>query len=190
MMGQGASSAPTESNNNNDNERQEQQQQREKHPSAENIQSLIGYARTNYQENPTESLACLLQALKLNGGQASADAAMDRLRNELGDDIASHVGDYSARMERAVSVVEELLNDQSTFLYQQGNQEFLRMSMEDGSSVVCSKCNDVVSSSRWQQHQQYWCRAIEDGGTFGDDDDEDEGDDGEKSSVPMDIMMM
>lgn len=85
---------------------------------------------------------------------------MDRLRSELGDDVATHVGDYHARMERALRVVRELLEDESTFLYQKGQQDLLRQTMEDGSSLVCSKCNAVVSSSRWQQHQSYWCDAI------------------------------
>jgi hypothetical protein len=161
-------------NNNNDNNSNRRQL-----PQSENIQSLIGYARDNYQENPTESLSCLLQALKINGGQASADSALNRLRDELGDDIATHVGDYNGRMERAVSVVEALLNDENTFLYQQGNQEFLRMSMEDGSSVVCSRCNDVVSSTRWQQHQQHWCRAVQD----------EEAEEEEQEGTAMDVAM-
>lgn len=189
-MGQSESSLPSTGNNNttsNDDEHNQQQHQRAQHPDADNIQQLMGYARNNYQENPTESLACLLQALKLNGGQESADLAMNRLRDELGDDIATHIGNSHKRMERAVNIIEELLADENTFLYQQGKSEFLRMSMEDGSSVVCSKCNDVVSSSRWQQHQQYWCRTIV-------QDEDDNGDDGmeeeeNKPQIPMDMLL-
>ena len=135
-------------------------QQQQQPQSSENIQHLIQYARTNYQQNPTESLACLLQAMDLNTGPGSSNAALSRLRNELGDDIAEHVGNTDARMRRALTIMEELLQDESTFLYQQGNQRYLQQSMEDGSSVVCRHCKDVVSSARWQQHQQYWCRMI------------------------------
>jgi len=125
------------------------------------VRSLIQYARTNYRENPTESLAALMQALTLNGGPDSADAAMARLRSELGEDIADLVGNRSRRMEQAINIIESLLNDTTTFLYEQGNQDLLRQTVEDGSSVVCRRCNDVVSSARWQQHQMYWCRALD-----------------------------
>lgn len=127
--------------------------------SHQRVSDLIGYARHNYQENPTESLAALMEALTLNSGKESADLAMDRLRNELGSDIAEHVGDYHLRMQRAMQIVTELLEDPNTLLYQQGRQDILRQTMEDGSSLVCRRCNAVVSSARWQQHQELWCQA-------------------------------
>ena len=126
---------------------------------SQKIEDLIGYAKNNYQENPTEALAALMQALTLNSGKASADLAMDRLRNELGNDIADYIGSQHLRMERAMSIVQELLEDESTLLYENNQQDLLRQTMEDGSSLVCSKCRAVVSSSRWTQHQQYWCEA-------------------------------
>ena len=62
---------------------------------------------------------------------------------------------------RAMAVVEELLNDTSTFLYAQGRQHILQQAMEDGSSVVCQRCGDMISRERWQQHAEYWCREIQ-----------------------------
>lgn len=135
---------------------------------SEHISDLIQYAHTNYEENPTEALSALLQALTLNSGQASADSAIVRLRDELGEELADHVGNNHRRMERAIAIVEEMLQDESTFLYKRGKQDILRQAMEDGSSVVCTKCNDIVSSSRWQQHQNHWCQALE-----GEDNDDD-----------------
>ena len=125
------------------------------------ISSLIDYARHNYHENPTESLAALMQALTLNSGKASAQHAMERLRHELGDEIADHIGNRHLRMERAIELVQELIQDETTILYQNGQQDLLRQTMEDGSSVVCTRCSAVVASNRWQQHQNYWCDAIE-----------------------------
>ena len=129
--------------------------------SQQQISDWIDYARSNYQVNPTEALAALMQAMTLNTGKASADRAMEHLRVELGDDIMNHVGSHSARMERAMAIVDDLLHDSTTFLYQSGQQDLLRQTMEDGSSVVCVKCNAVVGSTRWQQHQQFWCQAIQ-----------------------------
>ena len=126
---------------------------------SQNIQHLISYARDHYQNNPTESLAALLQAMTLNSGPQAATHAMDRLRNELGDDIADHIGSHTERTDRAMAILQELLEDESTELFRQGRQDILRQTMEDGSSVVCSRCYAVVASTRWQQHQELWCSA-------------------------------
>ena len=62
---------------------------------------------------------------------------------------------------RAMAVVQELLNDTSTILYSRGKQHILQQAMEDGSSVVCTKCGDMISRERWSQHVEYWCRSLE-----------------------------
>jgi hypothetical protein len=124
------------------------------------IQGLLEYARTNYQVNPTDSLAALLEAMTLNtGSRQAADATMDRLRNELGDSVVLAVMDSAERTRRAHAMVEALLADSSTFLYHQGRQDLLRQTMENGSSVVCTRCQAVIASHRWSQHQLYWCTS-------------------------------
>jgi hypothetical protein len=126
------------------------------------IEELIGYARQNYHDNPTESLAALMEALTLNSGRDSANVAMERLRTELGEDISNAIGSHHIRMQRAMQIVSELLEDSSTLLYEQGRQDILRQTMQDGSSVLCKRCHAVVSSARWQQHQAFWCQANND----------------------------
>jgi hypothetical protein len=140
------------------------------HNDRQTISSLIQYAQTNYEHNPTEALSALMQALALNSGPASANDAMNRLRDELGDDIVSHVGSRQARMQRALQIVQELVTDESSLLYQLGKQDILRQAMEDGSSVVCTRCQAVVSNARWQQHQRLWCSAIISTGISSDED--------------------
>jgi len=135
------------------------------------IKSLLRYARSHHQTNPTEALAALMQAMTLQTG--NADAARQRLRQELGEDMANHVLTATSASDRhraARVAVQSLLQDETTFLHQQGRQDLLRQTMEDGSSVVCRVCGDVVASARWEQHQAYWCRAT------ADDDDEMESD--------------
>ena len=61
---------------------------------------------------------------------------------------------------RAMAIVQEMLNDTSTILYAQGRQHLLQQAMEDGSSIVCSNCGDMISRERWRQHAEYWCRGI------------------------------
>lgn len=95
----------------------------------------------------------------MSAGQESADRAMDRVRSELGNEIANHVLDVNDRKNRAVQIVREMLEDESSFLYEQGRQDILRQTMEDGSSLYCTSCGGVVPSARWQQHQSFWCEA-------------------------------
>ena len=130
-------------------------------PRSIEISSLIQYAQSNYEENPTDALSVLMQAMTLNSGQAKANEAMDRIRVELGSDLANHVLDRTDRVQRATRIVQELLQDESTILYERGQQHILKEAMEDGSSLVCTKCNALVSAARWKQHQTYWCDAIE-----------------------------
>jgi hypothetical protein len=129
---------------------------------SQNISDLISYAREHYEENPTESLAALLQAVTLNSGPQAADQVMIRLKNELGEDLSNHIGSHhSVRRQRAEAILRQLLEDQSTELFRQGRQDILRQTMEDGSSVVCSRCNAIVASTRWQPHARWWCSANE-----------------------------
>eukprot|EP00977_Amphora_coffeiformis_P010561 scaffold2482_cov166-Amphora_coffeaeformis.AAC.27 len=145
--------------------------------SSEHIAQLLQYAWTNYESHPTDALLALLQALQLNSGQASATQAMERIRQELGSDIANHVLDRQGRIERAMRMVQQLLADESTLLFQQGNQHLLQQAMEDGSSVVCTKCNGMIPAARWQQHAQYWCSE-----NNNENQDDEEEDDKERSS--------
>eukprot|EP00562_Extubocellulus_spinifer_P034617 CAMPEP_0178686238 /NCGR_PEP_ID=MMETSP0699-20121125/3815_1 /TAXON_ID=265572 /ORGANISM="Extubocellulus spinifer, Strain CCMP396" /LENGTH=248 /DNA_ID=CAMNT_0020331055 /DNA_START=196 /DNA_END=942 /DNA_ORIENTATION=+ len=152
----------TRSSQEQDQQRQQQQQSGGERPGQ--IANLLQYAQTNYESNPTDSLTALLEAMRLSApteesGRAAASAAMERVRSSLGDEIADHVTDVDARQRRAVEVVRRLLEDESSLLHQQGREDILRQTMEDGSSVVCSKCGGVVPSCRWRQHQLYWCEA-------------------------------
>jgi hypothetical protein len=61
---------------------------------------------------------------------------------------------------RAMELVQEMLNDTSTILYAQGRQHLLQQAMEDGSSIICSGCGDMIARERWRQHAEYWCRGL------------------------------
>ena len=73
---------------------------------------------------------------------------------------ASHQLSEREMTLKAMELVQELLNDTSTILYARGKSHILQQAMEDGSSVVCNRCGDMISRERWMQHEQYWCRAI------------------------------
>jgi hypothetical protein len=61
---------------------------------------------------------------------------------------------------RAMELVQKMLNDESTFLYSQGREHILQQAMEDGSSIICTNCGDMISRERWRQHAEYWCREL------------------------------
>lgn len=153
--------------------------QHEQEQQHEEIAHLLQYARSSYTSNPTDALSALMGALTLSSGNAAAHVAMERIRSELGDAVADSISSSSSShyqqqqhqqhysqeesMEmtrRAMEIVEQLLNDKSTFLYAQGRQHLLQQAMEDGSSVVCTKCGDMIKADRIEQHVEYWCRNV------------------------------
>lgn len=171
----------------NPQHQQTQQQQNEE------IANLLQYARSSYVSNPNDALSALMGALTLSSGSnMAAQQAMHRIRTELGDVVADRLNysnqqqqsrqqqqqsyysdDESREMTiRAMEIVEQLLNDESTFLYAQGRSHILQQAMEDGSSVVCTRCGDCIKAERIEQHVQYWCRSIEEEKSYSDGGDE------------------
>jgi hypothetical protein len=148
-------------------------------PQSNDISSLIHFAQSNFDENPTDALSALMQAMTLTSGQAKADQAMSRIRQELGPEVAGHVMDRTGRLQRATRIVQELLEDESTLLYQRGHQHILQQAMEDGSSLVCTKCNGMVPVARWQQHVSFWCESTENATTGAPEESNAENDDDE-----------
>ena len=147
----------------------------------EEIVNLLQYAKSSYTSNPSDALSALMGALTLSSGSNNAaEHAMQRIRSELGDVVAdsispssfhnpnrqqNHQCHYSEEQSRemtrrAMEIIEQLLNDKSTFLYGQGRQHLLQQAMEDGSSVVCTKCGDMIKAERIEQHMKYWCRSV------------------------------
>lgn len=145
---------------------QQTQMQQPQEQQSHQIAQLLQYANSSYSTNPTDALSALMDALTLQNGPTAAQQAMDRIRTELGESVANCVAHHQTLAQRemtlrAMAVIEEMINDTSTFLYAQGRQHILQQAMEDGSSVVCSKCGDMVKAERWSQHSTMWCRAID-----------------------------
>ena len=175
------------------NPQHQQTQQQQQQQQNEEIANLLQYARSSYVSNPNDALSALMGALTLSSGSnMAAQQAMHRIRTELGDVVADRLNynnnqqqqyhqqqqqqsyysdDESRQMTiRAMEIVEQLLNDESTFLYAQGRSHILQQAMEDGSSVVCTRCGDCIKAERIEQHVQYWCRSIEEEKSYSDGD--------------------
>ena len=127
-------------------------------PKKNEIRRLINFAKENYNTSPTDSLSALLSAMTLNSGEAAAKEALEKITTDLETEcVLSPAEQY----QRAIKIMDELVQDDSTLLYEQGNEDILRQAFEDGSSLVCTNCGGLVPRDRWQQHQQFWCSTIE-----------------------------
>jgi hypothetical protein len=41
-----------------------------------------------------------------------------------------------------------------------GSEYILQAAFEDGSSIICKRCQGLVSKDRWSAHCEYWCPSI------------------------------
>ena len=48
-----------------------------------------------------------------------------------------------------------------SILKDEGDEHILQRSMEQGNSVVCVRCGDLVAKDRWKQHKKFWCSKID-----------------------------
>ena len=64
--------------------------------------------------------------------------------------------------------------EKDSILKDEGDGEILRQAMENGSSVVCCKCDALVAKDRWEPHRDKWCPMLSD------DEDSEEGEDKNK----------
>ena len=77
--------------------------------------------------------------------------AAEKLCSQL-EEILS-IDDSSVEAERLCRILE----NQSTLLSERGEEDILRDAFEDGSSVVCTVCGDLIARIRWKQHRDLWC---------------------------------
>ena len=72
---------------------------------------------------------------------------------------------YNAEVGRQTDVARRMVQNllqQDTILQEIGDEDLLRQAFEDGSSVVCRRCEALVPAARWEQHRDVWCSALSD----------------------------
>ena len=99
-----------------------------------------------------ESLGLLVSAIRLRDGD---QAASDFLKH--GRALYQQEG---TDRERA-RVLEFLLSDESSLLSLHGRQEILSDAFSDGSSVFCRQCGGLIARTRWKDHRDQWCPALD-----------------------------
>ena len=114
-------------------------------------------------------MAYALAAAKLNSGgneqamtsmmnNAKQDAQVQReaakARGAKTDEEAAHLAVAKAARDE--------LTSQESILKDQGAEEILKIAFEDGSSVVCVRCGELIAKTRWNAHRDMWCPMIPD----------------------------
>ena len=61
--------------------------------------------------------------------------------------------------QAAQALLEQLFADQS-ILGKAGREQVIVDAHSDGSSVICSKCHQLIAATRWEQHVNFWCPAL------------------------------
>eukprot|EP00434_Breviolum_minutum_P005673 symbB.v1.2.004997.t1/scaffold288.1/size478366/27 len=105
------------------------------------VQELLGGAFLRMdQGDPEGALSCALQALRLSPEAAALSAS---------------------RRESAQQICRAIL-ERGGILAERGHEAVLKQTLEDGSSVICTRCGALVAWPRAEAHRQMWCPSLED----------------------------
>ncbi|CAJ1388188.1 unnamed protein product [Effrenium voratum] len=103
------------------------------------VEELLGGAFLRMdQGDPEGALSCALQALRISAGP---DAAV-----------------WGAR-QSALEVCRAILQ-RGGILVDRGHEAVLKQALQDGSSVVCTRCGALVAWSRAEAHRSIWCSSL------------------------------
>jgi len=123
---------------------------------AEAVRMLLKAARSKIEDaEPTDALSALLHAIRLTQGEQAIVGVLETAKRQAD----AEAGCQEDSLQAALRMAELLVNDDSTMLFERGDEHILKQAFEDGSSVVCKSCNALVPRSRFTQHQLYWCDA-------------------------------
>ena len=120
------------------------------------VKLLLKQARSNIEDSsPNDALAALLHAIRLTQGEEAIVGILDQAKAKADEEQQIYNENDHLEIARRMSIL--LTKDESTVLYERGDENLLKEAFEDGSSVVCAACNSLVPRERFLQHQLYWC---------------------------------
>lgn len=121
------------------------------------VEMLLSITRTELADNnPQQALAALLHVIRLTRGEDAILEVLENAKVKASKEIDESMLTENLNEARRISL---LLLEQDTILSERDEQDILKDAFEDGSSLFCVKCGDLVSRLRWEAHQQYWCSA-------------------------------
>ena len=123
------------------------------------VEMLLDVCRDSIRtSDPMNALAAVLQAVKLTQGEEAIVDVLNAAKMRAGEESDGAL--YDSQINAAMQMVNYLLNDDSSLLFERGDETILKDAFEDGSSVVCPKCKALIPRSRTSQHERYWCSTL------------------------------
>jgi hypothetical protein len=128
------------------------------------IRELLSQTRTGIANGDRDAaLASIVSAISLTRGPhmvlQTLSNAKDRAKaeKEMLEKEAERVYN-KALLDLAEENSKSLLTHDSILRARDdGSELILRDAFEDGSSVICTKCNSLVKVTRWEAHLNMWC---------------------------------
>lgn len=119
------------------------------------IGKLIEESRRLVSEGSgSAALETLIKAIIANTGEQSVmrilDAANERAKLEKQKEIRQMMRKCCEDLVQADSLLAEV-----------GDENLLVEAFQDGSSVICQRCNGLVAVDRADAHSKFWCPALE-----------------------------
>lgn len=151
------------------------------------VPEIIALARTKLSNGDgTAALQMVMEVIRLTKGEAAVFETMNEMKRQIQakEDMAAGMDVLCAQMEEDLLIDDQtclaeaericrILESQQTILLENGNEDILRDAFEDGSSLVCANCGDLVARSRWRQHRDKWCSAVASNAMDGSSEEED-----------------
>eukprot|EP00035_Acanthoeca_spectabilis_P027798 m.467883 g.467883 ORF g.467883 m.467883 type:complete len:273 (-) comp26966_c0_seq1:283-1101(-) len=140
-------------------------------PSEEDLAALMDAARARLDLGDADgALGFALAAVKIsNGGDMQAiGRALDAAKTKAAADRARvmqerpELSEKDASMVAAADAVRDDMLTRESLLGDGGRSGVLREAIENGSSVVCIRCGQLIARARTEAHRTMWCPLIED----------------------------
>jgi hypothetical protein len=136
------------------------------------IQRLLELSRSQISAgNGQQALEAVIRSIVANSGEESVMRILSAANNRAKLEKEREIRETVARC------CEQLVESDS-LLCEMGQEDILLDAFQDGSSVICQKCQGLISVDRAEAHAKRWCPALTN--TIEEDDDEDDEDDEEE----------
>lgn len=119
-----------------------------------------------------EALQIVMQVIRATKGEAAMFDTLQKMKKRIDAHEAADAGadQLCAQLEESCFIDEDsideaerlccILENQDTILSERGNEDILRDAFEDGSSIVCTHCGDLIARPRWRAHLDKWCSKL------------------------------
>lgn len=135
--------------------------------SSSSIQALIEQTRNHIADGSgKDALETLIRAIVANTGEASVIPLLAQLNQDMSRQRELQL------YQQMENLLHHLQHDES-ILQEYGDEDILIDAFQDGSSVICQKCQGLIKVDRAEEHAKYWCPMAEENSEAEDEDEED-----------------